>query len=141
MRMPAPWIIRVRSVIGMPGRPKTVTMPFIFSASITRWKPSMVSWGAAAGAPAGADVAGGVRVAMGFLRGASGARRLAGQGIFGRRSSGYNVKKSPRGATLIRVKIRPADAPHDPPGKPSRARDPPRGAAAQYRAAPAAARG
>ena len=34
-RRPFACIRRVRSVIGMPGRPKIVSMPFSFSASIT----------------------------------------------------------------------------------------------------------
>ena len=42
-RRPSACILRVRSVIGIPGRPKTVSMPFSFSASMTRWKPSIVS--------------------------------------------------------------------------------------------------
>ena len=36
MRRPSAWSMRVRSVIGMPGRPKTVSMPFSFSASMTQ---------------------------------------------------------------------------------------------------------
>ena len=39
---------RVRSVIGMPGRPKIVSMPLSFSASMTSVKPS-VSCAAACG--------------------------------------------------------------------------------------------
>ncbi len=35
-RMPWACILRVRSVIGMPGRPKMVSMPFSLSASMTR---------------------------------------------------------------------------------------------------------
>ena len=33
--------MRVRSVIGMPGSPKIVSMPLSLSASMTRWKPSV----------------------------------------------------------------------------------------------------
>ena len=35
-RMPAACALRVRSVIGMPGRPKIVSMPFSLRASMTR---------------------------------------------------------------------------------------------------------
>ena len=42
-RSPSACIFRVRSVIGMPGSPNTVSMPFSFSASMTSWKPSIVS--------------------------------------------------------------------------------------------------
>src|SRR6188768_1084388 len=62
-RRPEAWSLRVRSVIGMPGSPKIVSMPFSFSASMTSWKPSVVSCGCAAGAAAGA-VADSVTVAM-----------------------------------------------------------------------------
>jgi hypothetical protein len=42
----------------MPGRPNTVSMPFSFSASMTRWKPSIVSSVFALPSPlAGASVA------------------------------------------------------------------------------------
>ena len=40
-RSPARCSLRVRSVIGMPGRPKIVSMPFSLRASMTSWKPSV----------------------------------------------------------------------------------------------------
>jgi hypothetical protein len=40
-RMPAACSLRVRSVIGIPGRPKIVSRPLSFSASMTRLKPSI----------------------------------------------------------------------------------------------------
>ena len=36
IRMPSACALRVRSVMGMPGRPKMVSMSFSFSASMTR---------------------------------------------------------------------------------------------------------
>src|SRR5689334_20923534 len=55
--MPARCSLRVRSVIGMPGSPNTVSMPLSFSASMTRLKPSVSSTGCGCG---GADWAGAV---------------------------------------------------------------------------------
>ncbi len=40
-RSPARCSLRVRSVIGMPGKPKIVSMPFSLRASMTSWKPSV----------------------------------------------------------------------------------------------------
>src|SRR5437870_4525164 len=56
-RRPLRCSLRVRSVIGMPGSPNTVSMPFSFSASITRLKPSVSSTGCGCGA---AEAAGAV---------------------------------------------------------------------------------
>src|SRR5687768_5538387 len=114
MRRPSACSMRVRSVIGIPGNPNTVSMPFSLSASITRWKPSIVS--CACGAPAavagcavGWVAAGGVTVAMvEFLRGIA-PRRQCAAGLAEIRASvsSYNVKKMPVRATLIRVKFAP----------------------------------
>ena len=45
-RSPAACNLRVRSVIGMPGRPKIVSMPFSLRASMTSAKPSVSRAGA-----------------------------------------------------------------------------------------------